>query len=276
MPSFAPSDLVVRVDLHTDLPGGFTTVVVTGDGTYVTASADWVADRSVRRLSLEGIGLLRDRITATRLFAADASYGLTLKPGAQPLGHGTSGLVVSYMDDTRVVHVSTTLLIPGDDRYYDVAPEGVTLAALAQALRAPETWLPATAWRDPVPRPYVAQYFRLVTGGAQPLGPDAPFDLSFVAWPFATRLASFGDVAVASGQVPVAGPTLWLVDAPVRCAILTRDDALLIRDALFAARAPIWTYANDAFAVEGILEGRNVALVAQPMLPAMPCGQDFL
>lgn len=266
---------MVRVDLHTDTPGGFTTVVVAADGTYVTSAADWVPDRATRRLTPDGTRLVRERVLATRLFAADASYGLKLKTGAEPPGHGASGVVVSFWDGARVVRVSTTLLIAGDERYYDMAPEGVVLAALAQALRAPETWLPATAWRDGVPRPYVAPYFRVVTGGGQAMAPAAPFDLATVAWPFATGLVRFGDVVVTAGPVPVAGPQLWIVDAPVRCAVLTRDDALLIRDALRAARAPIFTYANDGFAVQGTLDGTDVALVAQPMLPASTCGPDL-
>ena len=279
VPSFAQSDLVVRVDLHTDIPGGFTTVVVSADGTYVTTPADWISDRYVRTLTPEGVGLVRDRIAATRLFGADAGYAFRRKPGVtgEPLGHGTSGVQVSFWDGTRVVHVSTALLVGDDERYYDMSPEGTTLAALAQALRAPETWLPATAWRDATSRPYVARYYRLVTGGTLATAPDPAFDLAFVAWPFATPLASFGDAIVPSGQIAVAGPQLWFIDAPVRCAVLTRDDALLIRDALFAARAPIWTYGSDAFAVQGILDGRNIALIATPMLPAsMTCGQDLL
>lgn len=267
---------MVRVDLHGDTAGRFATVVVSAAGVYVTAPTDWSADRTVRRLDADGVRLVRDRIMATRLFGADASYGPVLKPGAQPPGHGVSGLVISVWNGTRVVRVSTTLLIPGDEPYYDATPEGATLAALAQALRAPEAWLPATAWRDPTARPYVAPYYRIVTGGMQAFGPDAPFDLSFVAWPFATRLASFGEVVVSSGQVPVAGPQLWFVDGPVRCMVLGRDDALLIRDALFAARSPIWTYAGDAFAVQGVLDGRSIALIAEPMLPAsMSCAQEL-
>ncbi|HEY6958954.1 MAG TPA: hypothetical protein VI814_09035, partial [Candidatus Limnocylindria bacterium] len=276
VPSFAQNDLVARVDLHGDTAGRFTTMMLSADGTYVTTSADWAADRYVRRLAAEGIALVRDRIMATRLFAADASYGLRLKPGADPPGHGASGVQVSFWDGTRVVHVGATLLIAGDERYYDLPPEAATLIALAQALRAPETWLPATAWRDAAARPYVAAYYRVVIGGTPAAAQEPPFDLAFVAWPFATRLASFGDVVVPAGEVLVGGPQLWVVEGPVRCAVLSRDDALHIRDALFAARAPIWTYEGDAFAVQGILEGRNTAFIAQPMLPAsMTCGQDL-
>lgn len=267
----------MRVDAHGDTCCGVTSIVVAADGTYLASSGEFARDYTVRRLADVGVRTVRERILATRLFGADASFGLVVRPGALPPAHGTTGVSFSFWDGDRAIHVGFTRLPAGEEQFYEPSPERDALAALAVALRSPETWLPAPAWKDATARPFVAASYRVISGPGPVVGPpDPPFDLAKVGWPFATPLVSFGEAVLPSGQSTLAGPQVWRIDGPARCARVTRDDAMAIRDALSNASAPLWTFPNDGFGVQGALGGTTMVMLVLPTLPAAPpCAEDL-
>lgn len=273
----APAEPVIRVDAHGDTCCGVTSIVVAGDGTYLASSADFTTDYTVRQLTPDGVRMVRDRILATRLFGADASFGLLVRPGVVPPAHGATGLAFSFWDGTKAIHVSFTRVPEGEEQLYEPSSERDSLAALATALRSPETWLPASAWKDALPRPFVAASYRVISGPAPVFGPpDPPFDLTKVGWPFTAPLTAFGDTILPAGQSTFAGPRAWSIDGPARCARVTRDDATAIREALTGARAPIWGFANDGFGVQGVVGRTTMVLLVLPTLPAAPpCAEDL-
>jgi hypothetical protein len=103
------------------------------------------------------------------------------------------------------------------------------LARLTEQLRSPETWLPADAWKDATGRPYDARLFVLLVRSEVGLYNVTPtVDALAAAWPF-----SLGPQALGEVMPPEAGPQA----ENSRCSVLTKDDMLLVRDAMLRAGA---------------------------------------
>jgi hypothetical protein len=269
-----PSDLVVRIDQSSDVCCPYTSLLVAADGSYVIRDKVTTEYLTMRQLGPDGVRLVREHVASTGLFGGDAALTLIPRPGPTPLAHGIGATSVSFWNGTRAVRVSMTEIVSGEESYYDVSPQQIALTKLVSELRAPETWLPVSAWRDAAATPYAAKYYAVIQGPSTS-GSSGPFDLGKVVWPFATPLTEFGDEVSPAGRQRLVGTAGWSFDGPVRCATVTREDAQAIQDALMNARAPIFRF-STWFGVNGTVGGQSISLVATALLPIFgSCTDQF-
>lgn len=106
---------------------------------------------TVRRLTPEGLDALRDRIEATGLFAADATYGAEPLPNSEPPGMGACAHEYSYVDADGDTVTIESIGWFGDEfeaEYFVPSPARRTLDELATALRDIEATMGDAAWAD--------------------------------------------------------------------------------------------------------------------------------
>lgn len=136
--------------------------------------------------------------------------------------------------------------------------------------------MPADSWLELQPRPYVADYFRLLIGIE--LGPTATVDLSTVDWPFVTPPSDLGQAEVPTGTNATVAATSGTVEGPARCAPLGRDDVGLVRAALDRAAVEVGQLPNGGFVayVSTGTPDRRLVLIAEPLLPdSNSCAHAF-
>lgn len=215
--------LVLSYERYSDIPiPRGPELLVTSDGQVVTAPA--FADAlTTRRLTPAGIVALRTAVLDTGLFTESRSLGRQLVPGASAeLNRGYEALAITIRVGDREVRVSTFAKDPTDDRYrWD--PGRDELLALATRL-SDLSWLPASAWVDPIARPYAAAFHRLYIETLRGVsGPNAVTSVDFV-WPFTPAPDRFGETVTLD---PSSGPSL-----AARCGILSADDARILGEAI--------------------------------------------
>jgi hypothetical protein len=237
-------------------------VVVTVDGRLVSRADDGTLVE--RRLTAEGTQRLRDEVLGTGLFDRDRVINLEPASGATPASHGVSARAFRVWTGARTVTVSSPVVAQSEESFYKPSPARRQLDELAVRLRAPDAWLPATAWAVGTPRPYVPDGYRVVIS-TEPVGGSQP-DVTAVDWPFNTPIADFGEPLSASSQifVPIGPGT-----KPLRCAALDANDARAARDAVERAGASVADLPDSAFATGLTWKagGSGVVLFAQAVLP---------
>jgi hypothetical protein len=217
--------LVVRLEISGDTGPPVPVAVVVADGRFVTRRDDqqlWE-----RRLTPAGVQLVRDELIATGLFERDQRIPLELRPGASAPQRGVGGFHFKVWRDTRTVEVQTAPDQGVDEILFQPSPARTRLDRLWKQLTKPETWLPGDAWVDPTPKAYEARAFALLLRTEVTQSNEMPkIDGLTATWSF-----SVGPLALGETLPDSAGP-----DAKnTRCAVLTKDDVLAVRDAMVRA-----------------------------------------
>ncbi len=217
---------MLRYQRFSDIPVPGPELLVTADGRLLEA-ASWESDLSVRRLSPSGVELLRRSALDTGLFTQTHQIKRRPLPGASPnLNRGFESLAITVRTADRDISVST-FARDGEDALYTWDAGREELLALAGRL-SDLSWLPASAWADQIPRPYVAPFHRLYIQTASSLttcvgapasncfDPTVAIPVSDV-WPFTVDPGQLG--------IAVARDPNWPPTYGARCAILVADDA---------------------------------------------------
>ena len=201
--------LITICDVLPPIVGPTTTIL--GDGRVIwprTTAADPAPVLSVRRLSDQGLATVRDEISGSGLFEADAVFRPEPLPGSEPPGHGACQYDFDWRGGEDPIHVSSTMWFGDDEEstYYEPAPEREALDALAQRLVDPEAWLDASDWADAEAVAFQPESYLVMAvvyeGGTEGATEGAP-DVDAVAWPFPEPPDAFGD-AVSDGRCDVA------------------------------------------------------------------------
>jgi hypothetical protein len=166
-PPPATGDLIVSMWSHPlgDPQAANVHVRVYADGRYLrNRQANWTYTDSAaneghfldvtgwqqRRLTPEGVELLRSEISASGLFDPDQPDPYWELSG-QSVPQTFRGIIEVFNGDTPVeVHCCPS----NDERLID-------FQRLRDRLRDPESWLPPSAWADPESTPYVASWYQV-------------------------------------------------------------------------------------------------------------------
>jgi hypothetical protein len=211
-----------------------------------------------RRLTPSGAASLLLLAIQTGYFEKDAMYQREPLPGSTPPAHGATFINFVVANGGRDVRVSTIPTGQPDDNLYQPSPARNKLSALALTFEDLSN-LPASAWADPVPTNYSAQFHRLFVAPQPNVAPPVDALDAEAAWPFTPTLEVVGDPLVTGTSV-----------TPLRCAIVAFEDAALIGDALVRARAlPAYTGALRVIIVSLASRVSNGSLRLQmsPLLP---------
>ena len=204
-------------------------VVVTADGTVVwqATSADGLStEYRTRRLSAGGLADLHDRLGATGLLGADATYEAQIRPDVEPPGMGGCLHTFRYRSEAGgepiVVESAGWYGEELEAEYFVPSPERRALDELLVALREPEEMLGAEAWVGD-PEPFVPDRYLVtaVPSVAQLVTAGAP-DIDEVTWPFDAAPDAFGE-PVESGA------------GELRCGIASADRVATLAAELSAA-----------------------------------------
>lgn len=212
---------VVTVSETTDRAPILPVVTVTVDGTVVwrPVSTTDFAGYLTRQLTPDGLAQLREILFGDGLLDADARHGLEPLPDTEPPGRGgfEHRFVVGEGADEIVVISAGWMGDEEEATYYEPAPERRALDALAWQLRDPESLLGEGAWEGPATAYEPDSYFLALT-----LYRDVP---------------PYGNPDVADVPLPIEGPLDAfeeepIVASPIRCGVISRDEASAIIDAL--------------------------------------------
>ncbi len=186
-------------------------------GVYIYDDGSWLDARgqapTVRPLSQAGLEQVLARVRSSGLFTASHSIP------APPVDHGFTSFRVTFMDGGRTVEVSATNA--GRDA------ESKALVTLAEALLAPEAWIPASGWRDGSARgrPYLPATTRL-TSELLRLPADAwtnpARSTDRLVWPLTSSPLAVGEPAAIEGR-------------NVGCSLISGAEEAAVRGALRAA-----------------------------------------
>jgi hypothetical protein len=260
LPARTPLDLVLSYERFTDIPTvRGPELLVTSDAQMLTAP-NWGTDLGARRLSPQGVDLVRGAVLDTGLFRATHSIQRRPRPGASPnLNRGFESLLITIRVDAQNVAVGTFARDHEDALYvWDAGRE--ELLELATRL-SDLSWLPTSAWADSTPRPYDAVFHRLyietLRSAAQPLVAATVESV----WPFATPPEGFG--------ASVPSDPAWPSTVTARCAILAADDARALGEPI--ARLAGMTYSQNRRVTSGSFRwaagNGEVYLQLEPLLP---------
>lgn len=260
LPSASPPSLVLSYERYSDIPvARGPEVLVTSDGQMISAD-NFTRALMARRLTAAGIDSLRKAVLDTGLFTESRSLGRRALPGASPnLNRGYEALEITFQVGDRAVRVSTFARDP-DDGLYRWDPGREELLALAARL-TDLSWLPASAWLDPTPRPYAATFHRLYIEMARNvLGSVVSISVEDL-WPFVTAPESFGELVALD---PASAP-----NRSARCAVLTADDARSLGESIVGP-----SYHPDVRGSGGTFRwpagNGEVLLQIEPLLPHVP------
>jgi hypothetical protein len=196
--------------------------MVTEDGTVIwrPVSDTFFAGYLTRRLTDDGLAELRQILFGDGLLDADATYELEPLPDAEPPGRGGFAHTFTRGEGADEIVVTSVGWLGDEEEaaYYEPSPERRALDELANALRDPESLLGEDAWAEPAAS-YEAGDYLLVATAYRDVPPFGNPDVSEVPLPIDGAVDEFGE---AYG----AGPP------PARCAVVTRDDATAIVEAL--------------------------------------------
>lgn len=225
-PATSGDALVLRVvtlggpmDPASMLPG----IVVTEDGTVIwrPVSTTFFEGYLTRRLTDEGLAELRELAFRDGLLGADATFQLQPLPDAEPPGRGGFEHTFTVWEGADWVVVTSVGWLGDEEEaaYYEPSPERRALDELANGLRDPAALLGEDAWDGPAAT-YEAEDYLLVLTAYRDVPPFGNPDVSQVPLPIDGALDEFGE-AYGDVQSP-----------PARCAVIARDDAAAIVEAL--------------------------------------------
>jgi hypothetical protein len=252
-------ELVFSVAPWSDIVQPFTTSL-TADGRLTTIRIGGGAGAlTQQRLTPDGIRLVQEEIVATGLFEESAFYGPVPRPGQELPGRGNSGFIVSFRADDDVVRVGWVVVTEDEVEWAEPSPERERLDQLGDRLVSLDSWLPADAWVEEEPIPYLPARYRLFTI-SQPWGgelDDLPPEVGDVVWPLDGAVLTFGD------EVEGSHP-----DYLMRCGVVSADEAARVRSALVEAGTAM-EKPGTQFGVSGGLGQRSRMRVVEVLLVAV-------
>jgi hypothetical protein len=235
-PSAEPSAAALVVRLLGGSPvGRFHVVTVLEDGRVITSNMTGAGGPALeRRITAEGIQLIRSELDATGLTDMAGDYQPVLNPGVEDVAYGGVGPSLEVGQVGGEIVVVTWYLFgdgEGEADYMQPQPEAEVLEALAMRLSTLELWLPASTWADASRAPYEPDTYRVFVRGQSWSGSieDLPVDSTGVSWSLAGTDGVRDAVEVAA-QTTDDG-------APSRCRAMGASEAGQVIDALKAAGA---------------------------------------
>jgi hypothetical protein len=271
-PSVEPSEAALVFELQGGTEAGrIHLVTVLEDGRIITTNGYGQQDGPnpplERRLTAEGIGLLRDELEATGLTLLESvDYSPVPRPGAEEVGYGGAGPALTVGLPSGGTAVITWYLFADDPEqdYFLPQPEAEALNALAERLSTMEEWLPANAWADQTGVPYAPEQYRVWVVSRQLGGGELPVEHTTVSWPLVDGTDVFGDVVASVAQETGDG------DSQSRCREMSADEAAPIVAALETAGArPAegGIFPGQIFQLGNGATSRIVDVTFEPILP---------
>lgn len=255
LPTAAPVSRLLSYERGGDIGQPTLRLLLLADGRVVTEEPN--GELFFRRLTPSGTASLLLQAISTGYFEKDATYAREPLPGSTPPAHGTTFINFVLDNGGRDVHVSTIPTGQPDDNLYQPSAARDQISKLARSFED-LSWLSTSAWADAVPTNYSAQYHRLFVMPQPSVAPPASTPDSEATWPFTPAVEVFGE--------PLSGTSV----TPLRCGIVTFEDAFLIGDALARARA-ISSYTGALRSVNATLASRatsgSLRLQMSPLLP---------
>ncbi|HEX7171278.1 MAG TPA: hypothetical protein VF365_01580 [Candidatus Limnocylindria bacterium] len=237
-PSTEPSKAALVLQLHSGGEAGpVHLVTILDDGRVISSDPLRVNPPTERRLTAEGIQLVRDEMAATGLTDTSANYSPVANPGEE-LVYGGAGPVLeigqSGGDDILInwyLFADTELDLAAPQ------PEAEALEALAARLTTLEEWLPASAWADAAADPFEPErYFMSIDHQPRSPGEDGWVEVTSVSWPLEEGIDVFGELsnppidAVRYGCLDAADGRAVIVALESAGAGINSDQAYLVRD----------------------------------------------
>ena len=143
--------LVVRVEGAGEA-GRIHLVTVFDDGRVLISRPDGQGGTSApeeRRLTAEGLDLVRAELAAMGLPNASVDYQPVPNPGVEPPGYGGAGPLLEIgLPGGGTAVITWYLFADTEQDYFQPQPEAEALDAVAARLASLEDWLPADAWVD--------------------------------------------------------------------------------------------------------------------------------
>jgi hypothetical protein len=214
------NQLVARLDFLGEIPGFAPNVDVTltGDGRIVWRNYEG-NQLLVRQITPAGLALVRDRLQATGLFGADATYQKEPLAGVTPPGRGEGAWSFTVRNYAGIVVHVVSAAIDGDEAdYWVITRERKALGELYQHLLRPESWLPPGAWAEPSSHPYEPDLMTLTLYTNPGGGVVGGHDVAEFGWMLADPL-SFGESR--------DDPNIHKLGT-IRCGLLPAQDAAVV------------------------------------------------
>jgi hypothetical protein len=260
--SVEPSTKPTAAALALQLSGGgelgpYHLVTILDDGRVITSDPSAETAPLERRLTPNGIQLVRDEMAATGLTETTANFSPVANPGVEPPGLiGDLGQLEIGQPGGSTVVITWNLYADVEADYFQPQPEAEALQALRVRLTTLEEWLPAAAWADPNPVPYVPDGYRIAIssfawGGSLD---DLPPEVATLVWPVDVDRADLDDVLDSSRE-------------ETRCRLIDAAEGTAVLAALEAAGAtsPDGTYL--AFELGERAAPRTITISLTPILP---------
>jgi hypothetical protein len=258
-PSVDPdvAELVVRLDSGTDI-GVFHAITVLGDGRVFTNTAEGRSPLVVRRLTPEGVELIRAELAKSPYLTESAIYAPISLPGVEPPARGVAGHGMEVgLPGGEVAYVDWIAVASDEDLYYQLSPERDSLDGVAARLSTIDDWLPDSAWADREAVPYVAPRHRAWIVSQEWGGDPLPADISELAWPFAGSITDFGEEKSTS-------------DDPffqAHCGVVDDDQRQQLLTALHSIAAEPIDAPWEAYQLGDRQTSRVIQIVLEPIFP---------
>ena len=256
-PTPKPSAAALAVQL---LGGGelgpYHLVTILDDGRVITSDPSGATAPLERRLTPSGIQLVRDEMAATGLTDSTADFSPVAKPGVDPPGFiGDLGRLEIGQPGGSTVSISWNLYNDGG-AYFQPQLEAEALQALRVRLTTLEDWLPAAAWADPDPAPYVPDDYRMTISSSEWGGnlDDLPPDVTRLAWPAEVDSADLDKVLHSPRE-------------ETRCRLIDAADGTAVIAALEATGATSQDETYLSFELGERAASRTITFTLAPVLP---------
>jgi hypothetical protein len=275
-PSLAPESVAASAEpsaaaLVLRLLGGdpavrFHVVTVLEDGRIITSDLTGGTSPLIeRRLTAEGIQLIRSELDATGLTDTTADYQPVLNPGVEDVAYGGIGpsLEVGQVGDEIVV-ITWYLFSDTEADYMQPQPEAEALEALAMRLSTLGEWLPTSAWADQTRVPHVPETYRVYMYGQPLTGGAVHVEDATVAWPLVDGTDVFGDAVEVAAQETGDG------FLSPRCRATNAAGAVPVIAALEAAGASpsqLGVIPGTGFQLANQASSRVISIIFEPILP---------
>lgn len=220
-PSVEPSAAALVLELSgAGEAGPVHLVTILDDGRVISSDP---SPPTERRLTAEGIQLVRDEMAATGLTDASANYTPIANPGKELVFGGVGPVLYIGQDSGDPIVVNWYLFADTEEDLAAPQPEAEALEALAVRLITLEDWLPASAWADATADPFEPERY-LMTIDQQPrqAGDDGYVEVTSVSWPLEEAIDAFGELS----DPPIDD---------VRSGCLDAEDGRAVLDVLAAA-----------------------------------------
>ena len=237
--------------------GAFHLVTLLDDGRVITSDPSGNDAPTERRLTAAGIQLVREEMAGTGLTDTTADFSPVANPGVDPPGFiGSLGRLEIGQPGGGSVVITWNLYGDTEADYYRPQPEAEALQTLSDRLSTLEEWLPAEAWANANPVPYVPHAYRVTIssfawGGSLA---DLPSEVATLEWPAGVDRTDLDDILASPRERS-------------RCRLIDGPDGAAVLAALEAAGATAQDGTNLAFELGERAAPRTIRIILAPILP---------